>query len=812
MQTFLQDLRYGARMLTKNWGFTLIAVLTLGIGIGANTAIFSLINSVLLRPLAYHDPERLVVVWEDATFANFPRNTPAPANYADWKAENQVFDDIAATGYRSFNLTGDGEPEKLNAFAVTANFFPLLGVQPAIGRTFNSQEDSPGANHVVVLSYALWQSRYGGDPSILGRNILLNGESYTVLGVMPSNFQFLQREIRAWVPIAFSAEELANRGSHYLTVVARMKEGVTLKQAQTDMSGIMQHIAEQHPNNTFNGKLGAVVLPLHEQVTGNVSQLLVVLLVATGFVLLIACANIANLLLSRAVNRQREIAVRAALGASRLRIARQLVTESVLLAATGSLLGLGLTWWSFGFLQQLIPQSMALATNLTIDLPVLGFTILLSLLTGIIFGLAPALQASKVDLNETLKQSTTRTGSGTKSNRLRAVMVVSEIALALVLLVGAGLLIRTFYKLTNQYAVLKPEAVLTVRTSLPLNKYAEHRRRVAFYDQVLERVRALPGVVSVGYTTSVPLAWKGGTSGFYPEGTQQPLPGLSYDSIHRQVSDNYLQTMGIPLKQGRYFESGDTEQSQPVAIVNETMAREYWPNENPIGKRFKLGDPDEDIPWRTIVGIVADVRQMGVDEVVKAEMYMPYQQVNTQQWFAPRDLVIRTTGQPMSLVSAIRSEVQAVDPQQPISSVMTLEDILGEETAPRRLGVILLTTFATVALLLASLGIYGVIYYFVAQHTQEIGIRLALGASRKDILGLVLKKGLVLTATGIAAGLVGAFLLTGLMQSLLYDVRADDPATFAAIALILSLISLIACYIPARRATRVDPMVALRYE
>jgi putative ABC transport system permease protein len=612
--------------------------------------------------------------------------------------------------------------------------------------------------------------------------------------------------------MAFTAEELTNRGGHYLTVIARMKETVTLKQAQTDMEAVMQRIAEENPNQTFNGKLGVVVLPLREQLTGEVSRLLVVLLVAVGFVLLIACANIANLLLSRAVNRQREIAVRSALGAGRLRIARQLLTESLLLSGTGSLMGLLFAWWSFNFLKQLVPESMALSTTLTLDLPVLGFTGLMALLTGILFGLVPALQASKVDLNDTLKQNTSRTGASAKSNRLRSIMVVAEIALTLVLLVGAGLLMQTFYKLTGQYTALKPADVLTLRTALPENKYNEHSKRMAFYDQVLERVKALPGVVAVGYSTSIPLAWKGGTSGFYPEGTQQPLPGLAYDANHRQVSSGFLQTLGIQLKEGRYFESGDTERSLPVVIINETMARQYWSDESPVGKRLKLGRQNSDGPWRTIVGVVADVRQMGVDEPVKAEMYVPYPQITTQAWFTPRDLVVRTTGNPMNLVSAIRSEVQAVDPEQPVSSVMTMEGLLDEETAPRRMGVVLLTTFAALALLLASLGIYGVLYYFVAQHTQEFGIRLALGATSANILGLVLKKGMRLAVIGISIGLVGAFALTRLLQSLLYDVSASDPMTFVAIAVLLSVITFLACYLPARRATKVDPMVALRYE
>ncbi|HXG68897.1 MAG TPA: ABC transporter permease [Blastocatellia bacterium] len=815
METLFQDIRFGLRRLAKSPGFTVIALLSLALGIGANTAIFSLVNAVLLRPLPFHDPDRLVMVWEEASFAGFPRNTPAPANYADWKAQNQVFEDMAALTWRTYNLTGDGEPEKVSAYAVTANFFPLLGVQPALGRTFLPEEDKPDAGKVAVLSYGLWQSRYGGEPGIIGRDILLNGEKHTVIGVMPAGFQFLESYIGLWVPAAFSQEELANRGSHYLTVVARMKPGVTLPQAQSDMEAIMQRIGRDFPNNTFAGKLGAVVLPLHEQLAGEVRRPLMVLLVAVGLVLLIACANIANLLLARAASRRKEIAVRTALGAGRTRIMRQLLTESVLLAGAGGLAGMLFASWSFAFLQSMIPADMVLSTSLKIDDRVLGYTLLISLLTGIIFGLAPAFQASKVDLNEALKQGGGRAISAADGNKLRGALVVTEIALALVLLVGAGLLMQTFFRLRQQYSGLRPEGVLTLRTQLPRNKYREHPRRVAFYDQVLERVKALPGVISAGYSTSVPLEWKGGTSGFVVEGRQleQMLAqGLSYDANHRQVSADYLKTMGIPLRQGRYFDETDNAQSMPVAIINETMARQYWPDENPIGKRFKIGGPDEDIPWLTVVGVVGDVRQMGLDVPVKAEMYVPYQQGAQHPWYAPRDLVLRAAGDPKSLVAAVRSAVRAVDPEQPVSNIRTMDEILGEEAGPRRMGVILLAAFAGLALLLASLGIYGVLAYFVAQHTPEIGVRLALGASPRDILGLVLRRGMRLTLLGVSIGLAASFALTRLMASLLYGVSATDPATFAAVALLLAGVALLACYLPARRATKVDPMVALRYE
>ncbi|MCM3871000.1 MAG: ABC transporter permease [Pyrinomonadaceae bacterium] len=813
MDTLLKDLRYGLRSLLKNKAFTCIAVLTLALGIGANTAIFSLVNAVLLRELPFREPDRLVMVWEEASFAGFPRNTPAPANYADWKAQNQVFEDMATFDQRSFNLTGDGEPQKVQAYGVTANFFELLGIKPVLGRTILPEEDRPEANKVVMLSYRLWQGRYGGEQSVIGRELLLSGEKYTVVGVMPAGFQFMESYIGLWVPIAFTSETWAQRGSHYLTVLARMKPGVTLAHANADIQTIQQRIAHDYPDQA--GRLGALVIPLRDQLAGDVRRPLLVLLVAVGFVLLIACANIANLLLSRAASRSREMAVRAALGASRVRIVRQLLVESLLLATAGAVSGLLLASWSFAFLQRLIPDGLVLSTQLSLDLRVLGFTLLLTLLTAMFFGLVPAFQAAKIDINLALKQGGGRTALNAGGNRLRSVMVVTEVALALVLLVGAGLLIQTFLKLRDQYSGLQPENVLTMRTVLPRSKYAEQPQRAAFYRQVLERIKYIPGVVSAGYSTSIPLEWKGGTNGFFPEGrtVERALAdGLSYDANHRQISANYLQTMGIPLLRGRPFSESDDERAMPVAVVNETMARQYWPGEDAIGKRFKPGDPEENIPWRTIVGIAGDVRQMGADEPVKAEMYFPYAQIQGQPWFAPRDLVIRTTVDPLSIVAAVRKEIHQVDPAQPISNIRTMDEVLGEETASRRLGMTLLTIFAALALLLATLGIYGILAYFVVQHTQEIGVRVALGAQRRNILALVLRKGMTLTLLGVAIGLGVAFALTRLMASLLYGVSTTDPMTYATIALLLTAVALVACYLPARRATKVDPLVALTYE
>ena len=566
LENLVRDVRHGLRVLRRSPGFTAVALITIALGIGANTAIFSLINAVLLRPLPFADPERLVVVWEDLTFAGFSHNTPAAANYADIKAQSRTLEDVAALDFRSFNLTGDGEPERVEANGVTANLLPLLGTRPALGRSFTAEEDSPEGPKVVMLSYGLWQSRYGGERNIIGRDLLLNNEKYTVVGVLPAGFEFLRTDIGIFVPIAFTRDLLNNRGRHYLTLVARMKPGVSVAESQTDTQAIMRRIGQEFPQETFNGRLGAVVLPLREQLAGEVRRPLAVLLVAVGFVLLIACANVANLLLARATKRRTEAAVRTALGAGYARTIAQALTESMLLAVGGSGIGLIFARWSFAFLKRMVPEGMVASTNLELDWRILGFTLLVALGTGLIFGLAPALQIARVNLNEVLKQSGGRADLRSGSH-FRSALVIAEVALAMLLLVGAGLLIQTFFNLRGQYRGLRPQHVLTVRTQLPETRYRDLPQRVTFYDQVLEHVKSLPGVVSAGYTTTVPLVWKGGTTSFIPEG-RQPEPGVVYDANYRQISEEYFESIGIELKQGRRFVKTDDAQSIRVAIIN----------------------------------------------------------------------------------------------------------------------------------------------------------------------------------------------------------------------------------------------------
>jgi putative ABC transport system permease protein len=809
MTAIWQDIRFGLRMLRKSPGFTMVAVAALGLGVGANTAIFSVVNAVLLRSLPYHDPQRLVMVWEDASKVGFPRNTPAPGNYSDWKTKIPAFEDVAALDARDFNLTGDGEPEKIGGAGVTSNLFSVLGVKPRLGRVLLPEEDKPGADPVVVVGYGLWVRRFGGDPGLIGRAISLNGKNYTVVGIMPPHFQFPFKEIELWEPAGYSAKDLANRGGHYLFVAARLKNGVTLAQANAQLHTLAERLQRDYPDS--NAFTGMYAVPLLDDYVGNTKLALMILLGAVGCVLLIACANMANLLLARATGRKREIAVRTALGAGRGRIIRQLLTENLLLSLAGGTLGLLLAGWSFNVLKNLIPEQLNGVTTLDLDWRVLGFTLAISVVTGILFGLAPAWQVSRTDLNISLKEGGARGGVGGRSGGLRGVLVVAEIAVAMVLLICAGLMIKSFSVLRGLDPGFRPDHVLTLRAVLPRSTYAEFPKRVAFVESVLERVRALPGVKSAGITSALPLVWKGGTSGFWPEGRALEGRGLAYDACNRVISPGYMETMGMKLRQGRFFEARDGANAQLVAMINESMARQYWPGENPLGLRFKFGGPGAPTPWLTIVGIVGDVRMMGLDQPSRPEMYFPVAQA-VGNWMWPRDLVIRADGNPMQLTAAIRQAVSSVDKDQPLSNIAMMEEIVDLEVFQRRTQVILLGAFAALALFLACLGIYGVLSYMVTERTAEIGLRLALGAQSGDVLRLIVGRGMILAAGGIVAGLAAAYWATQLLERLLFQVKAHDPAAFAGLSAVLLIVCLLAVYIPARRASRVDPLVAMRYE
>ena len=807
LETLWQDVRFGVRMLLKNPGFTIIAVIALALGIGANSAIFSVVNTVLLRPLPFKEPDRLVMVWEDATKHGYPRDTPAPANYVDWRDQNQVFEGMAAIADRSFNLTGIGEPERIDGWRVSASLFPLLGVEPQLGRSFLPEEDQAGGGRVVIMSQGLWQRRFGSDPTIIGKAVTLNGESYAVVGVMPQNFQFPSREGDLWVPIAFDSKEAGNRGGHFLKVLARMKPGVTLQQAQTEMKAIAARLQQQYPDS--NTDLGAAVVPLHEQFVGDIKPALLILLGAVGFVLLIACANVANLLLARAAVRQKEITIRVALGASRSRLIRQFLTESILLAALGGVIGLLLSLWGINLLKAFIPENISQAKAITIDGRVLFFTLAVSLLTGLIFGLAPATQASKFNLNETLKEGGRDSAAGSRGNRIRGLLVIAEVAVSLILLIGAGLLINSFLRLRNVDPGFRAENLLTMKIVLPELKYPDRARRSAFYTELVRRIEALPGVKSAAVTTNLPLYSQGNSIGISIEGRPDPAPGQEQIVVTRIISPHYFQTMGITLLQGRQFNEQDKADTPIALVISEAMARKYWPGEDPIGKRVKPGSSASSNPWFTIVGVAKDVRQFELNADPKPQMYLPYTQAG---FFAPRDLVVSTNGDPLSLASAVRKTVWEIDKDQPVSNISTMENVLSESIARQRFSMLLLGIFAALALALATVGIYGVMSYSVAQRTREIGIRMALGAQRSDVLKLVVGQGLKLVMIGVLIGLVIALVLTRVMSSLLFGVSATDPLTFTIISLVLISVAVLASYIPARRATRVDPMVALRYE
>jgi putative ABC transport system permease protein len=801
----IQDVRYGARILFKNPSFTFIAVLALALGIGANTAIFTVVNAVLLRPLPYNDPARLMTVWEDASKIGFPHNTPSPANFIDWRDQNQLFEGMAALHRQTFNLTGDGEPERIDGRRVSTNLFALLGVDPQLGRVFLAEEDQPGSNRVVILSNRLWHRRFAADKLIVGKTLSLNGEPYTVVGVMPQRFEFPTREDELWVPIAFDSEEAGRRGSHYLEVIGRTRPGVELEQAQAEMNSIGARLQQQYPNT--NSNIGVTVIPLHEDLVGDIKPALLMLLGAVGFVLLVACANVANLLLARAAVRQKEIAVRMALGASRWRLVRQFLTESVLLGALGGIFGLGLSFVALIVLKSFIPENISQASTIAIDARVLGFTLLVSILTGLIFGLAPAAQRS--DLNDVLKDGGREGVAGSRGNRMRGLLVIGEVAVSLLLLIGAGLLINSFMRLRNLDPGFQSDHVLTMGIVLPQSKYPDRSKRAIFYSEVLRRVESLPGVKSAGVVNWIPLVFQGDSIGISIEGQPDPVLSQRPNAATRVINPNYFSSMGMRLLKGRNVDDRDKSTSPAVAVISESMAKRFWPNQDPIGKRFTPGDPTRADQWIQVIGVVNDIRQFELTAEPKPQMYLTYEQIG---FFAPRYLVVKTDVEPTSLASAVRNAVWEVDKDQPVSNIATMEEVLSDSIARQRFSMLLLAIFAGVALVLAAVGIYGVMSYSVAQRTHEIGIRMALGAQTGAVLKLAVGYGLKLVLVGVVIGLIAAFLLTRVMSTLLFGITPTDPMTFTLISAILILVALIASYIPARRATKVDPVIALRYQ
>jgi predicted permease len=813
IETLAQDLRYATRTLRKNPGFAFFAVVVLALGIAASTAIFSVVDAVLLRPLPYRDAKQLVMVWENADAYGFPHDTPSPGDFSDWRARNQVFEDMAALTFGgSFDLTGEGTPEELSGKVVTTNLFSVLGVTPFLGRDFRTEDGVPGAARAVILNFGLWMRRFGGDPHIAGKQIWLNNEKCTIVGVMGRGFQFQDRDAELWVPARFTPEESANHGSHFLNVVARLKLGVRLETANSNLSTIAKLIEAEHPNE--NARIGAYAVPLREEISGDRRPVLLVLVGAVCFVLLIACANVANLLLARASGRQREIAMRLTLGASRWRVIRQMLTESGLIALIAGAAGLLLSVGGTRFLASLIPDGIAPLNAGTVNGSVLSFTIATSLATGLSFGIIPASRISRVDLIGSLKQGGGKSGVGRGGRGLRDALVVCEVALAIVLLAGATLMIRSFENLFHLDKGFLTDRVLAVRTPLPKPKYEEFSRRSSFYRNVLARIESLPGVLSAGYTTWVPLTNAGGAAGIEIQGHAQPEPGQLPIPNVRFVSAHYFQALQMRLIEGRLLDERDGTDTPPVAVINQTAARRFWPGENPIGSHLRHYDVPNNGPWLTIVGIVGDVHQVGLDAPPRPEMYLPYtqQEVFAPGAYDPEYLAVRSSGDPMRLADAVRDQVWAVDKEQPVAGVMPLENLVEDNLAPRRIQASLLGAFAGMALLLATLGIYAVLSFVVTQRTQEIGVRVALGAEPGDVMRAVLSQGMKLFAIGAVSGLAAALALARTLQHSLYGVSASDPISFGGVMVLLAGVTALACYVPARRAMRVDPMVALRYE
>jgi putative ABC transport system permease protein len=830
-----QDLRYGFRILRQRPGFTLAAVIALALGIGANTAIFSVVNAVLLRPLPFPDPERLLVVWQTSQQGEYSQLSFTYPNYDELRKQCQVCEDVGAwNSYTStrFALTGGAQPEQAQYAIVSASLFSVLGVKPALGRAFLPEEDQPGAARVAIISYDLWQRRWAGNPKLIGQAVAFDGQSYIVVGVMPPGFVFprFPRDAEIWTPLSGDPNQgrRFSPGTRYLNVMARLKAGATLAQAEAEMDIIARRMERQDPQ--FNRGLGLSPTPLHRQLTGHLRLALFTLLGAVGFVMLIACANVANLLLARAASRRQEIAMRLALGASRWRLARQLLTESLLLASLGGAAGLLLAAWGVDALS-IIPYNAAsyyvpysvTHDQITLDGRVLGFTFALSMLAGVIFGLAPALQSSRPDVNVTLKgpgASSFSGGDGGRWRHTRGLLVSAEVALSLMLLVGAGLMIKSFAHLQDVDPGFEPERVLTADISLPRAKYPDGQKIAAFHDQALARLASLPGVAAAGLSSSLPLGGTNADTSFFIDGQPTLEPRDRPHTYPRTISPDYFRAMGIRVLEGRAFTEQDHAQAPRVAIINETMARRFWPAQTALGKRVALDleamrffpdrPPQFDLAagMREIVGVVRDVRHEGLETEPQPEMYVPDRQRPEREM----NLVVRAAGDPTNLAAAVRNAVYAIDPDQPVANVKPMSSLLADSVAKPRFNYLLLTLFAAVALTLTVTGVYGVASYAVARRTREMGIRLALGAQGLDVLKLVIGEGMKPVIAGLGLGLAGSYALTRVMESLLFNVSATDPTIFAGVAAMLAIVAMLACYLPARRATKVDPAIALRSE
>jgi predicted permease len=805
MQSILQDLRYGVRMLVNKPGFTLIAVVTLSLGIGANTAIFSVVNSVLLRPLPYPNAERLMTIWEDHRARNGPElEFTSPSGFEDWRDQAKSFDHVVALRDWQPTLTGQSDPEQLIGAQVSHDAFAMLGVTPALGRAFRPEEDQRGVESVVIISHGLWRQRFGADPSLVGKRISLNGESRKVIGVMPAGFKFpIIAGADIWRPIQPSFDSGCQRGCMEVRVMARLKPDSTEAQARAELNNVAARIEKQFPDT--NTKVGATLVPLHEILVGPVETPMLALLVAVGFVLLIACANVANLLLARSATREKEIAIRASLGAGRRRIARQLLSESLLLAVIGGGVGLLLSVWLVDLLVSFSPQGTPRLDEIGVDGRALGYAMAISVLTGLLFGMAPVWQLFKADLNQSLRDGGKGLQVARSGRRALSALVVAEIALALTLLVGAGLLIRSFIRLQRVDPGFNPRNVLASFVTLPPAVYPERDQIAPFYSQLLERVRTLPGVQSAAAASSLPLAFFDTDTGFVIEGRPAPQPNQRPMAWISSVSSDYFRTMGMRLVAGREFNERDNENSPRVVIISETTARRHFPNEDPIGKRIGNGRPDG---WREIVGVTADVKHFGLSQDARVSMFFPDRQRPSRQMF----IVARTMADPLSLSSALRTTVASMDKNLAVSNISDMEEVTAQSIGQERFMVLLLGLFSALALLLAVAGIYGVMSYAVAQRTHEIGVRVAMGAQTSDVLRLVVAQGMALVLAGVGIGLVSALALTRFIRGLLFGVNATDPMTFVGVATLLALVALVACYVPARRASKVDPMVALRCE